>query len=237
MMEGVAFKRAQPRLDWNRFKLTAMPWSPKIPIAPGTSWDGHHGASKYWGKRSRMVKMCPHVKPGGGQCGLEAAHCMCMCLLCQAPMSARKRCRRKQPDGTICPWGADRSPEVSSPEQEPEYNPVPRKIPWHRGLVPSTPPGRVPSDDVPVRYSSPVVRRSPLVSPVARRSPLVYPAAVSEQLSPGICLPNLEPGGPGYLPLAVWRQRTPPTPKEVAKVIAAFTPRDPCAWTSSDDQL
>ena len=143
-------------------------------------------------------------------------------------MSARKRCRRKQPDGTICPWGADRSPEVSSPEQEPEYKPVPRKIPWHRGLVPSTPPGRVPSEDPPVLYTSPVVRA--LAS--------VYPAGFSEQLSPGICLPNLEPGGPGYLPLIVWRQRTPPTRKEVAKAIALFTPpRDPCAWTSSDDQL
>ena len=134
-----------------------MPWSPKIPIAPGTSWDGRVGASAYWGKYTRKVKMCPHVRPGGGQCGLEAKHCMCMCLLCQAPMSARKRCGAKLPDGSICPWGQDRSPEVSEPEQDPEYHPLPRQIPWHQGLVPSTPPGRVPSDNPPVLYTPPLL--------------------------------------------------------------------------------
>ena len=190
-----------------------MPPSPKIPIAPGTSWDGHHGASKFWGKRSRMVKMCPHVKPGGGQCGLDPAHCMCLCLLCQAPMGARKRCGAPcLPVGSKCSWGADRSPEVSSPEQEPEYNPVPRKIPWHRGLVPSTPPGRVPSEDPPVLYTSPVVRTPPSV----------YPAGWSEQLSPGICLPNLEPGGYDGLPRTPKRQeRTPKKPKLTSEELDA----------------
>jgi hypothetical protein len=30
-------------------------------------------------------------------------------------------------DGTRCPWGADRSPDVSSPEQEPIVAPIPRR--------------------------------------------------------------------------------------------------------------
>jgi hypothetical protein len=177
-----------------------MPWSPKIPIAPGTSWDGRVGASAYWGKYTRKVKMCPHVKPGGGQCGLEAKHCMCLCLLCQAPMSARKRCGAKLPDGSICPWGQDRSPEVSEPEQDPEHHPVPRRIPWHRGLVPNTPPGRVPSDNPPVLYTSPVFRTSPPVL-----------ATGSESFGiPGICLPNLVPGGYCGLPRTPGRkERTP----------------------------
>ena len=137
-------------------------------------------------------------------------------------MSARKRCGAPcLPVGSRCPWGVDRSPEVSSPEQEPEYNPVPCRIPWHRGFVPSTPPGRVPSDDVPVKYSSPVVRRSPLV----------YCAAVSEALSPGICLPNLEPGGPGYLP----RKRSPPKRKDVAKESLANAKCDYLSLTTSPE--
>ncbi len=71
-------------------------------------------------------------------------------------------------------------------------------------MCPALPrPGRVPPEDPPVRNS---------------------PAVWSETSSPGIGLPNLVPGGPGYLPIVVWRQRTPPTPKEVAKAIAAFTP-------------
>ena len=178
-----------------------MPFSPKIPIAPGTSWDGRVGASCYWGKYTRKVKMCPHVKPGGGQCGLEAKHCMCLCLLCQTPMCARKRCGAKLPDGSICPWGQDRSPEVSSPEQDPPFRPIPRKIPWWRGLVPSTPPGRVPPEDPPVRYIPPVP------SPV--RSPPWVPPPGPETLSPGICLPNLVPGGYDGLPRTPRKERTP----------------------------
>ena len=183
-----------------------MPPSPKIPIAPGTSWDGHHGASKFWGKHSRIVKMCPHVKPGGGQCGLQAAHCMCMCLLCQAPMRARKRCGALcLQTGIRCPWGADRSPEVSSPEQEPEHIPVPRPIPWHQGLVPSTPPGRVPNEDPPVRFINPPigVRYIPPVGP--------------DTMSPGICLPNCEPGGHDGLPRTPRKERTPKKQKLTAK--------------------
>jgi hypothetical protein len=84
----------------------------------GLSFDGRSPNSKYWGVSTTLVKMCPHVKPGGGQCGLDADHCFCVCLLCQGPMQARKRCGRRLPDGSICPWGQDRSPEVSSPEQD-----------------------------------------------------------------------------------------------------------------------
>jgi hypothetical protein len=91
------------------------------------SFDGRSPNSKYWGVSTTLVKMCPHVKPGGGQCGLDADHCFCLCLLCQGPMNARKRCGRRLPDGTMCPWGQDRSPEVSSPEQDPP--PPPRKRP------------------------------------------------------------------------------------------------------------
>jgi hypothetical protein len=180
-----------------------MPPSPKIPIAPGTSWDGRVGSSCYWGKYTKKVKMCPHIKPGGGQCGLEAKHCMCLCLLCHAPMNARKRCGAKCLEtGKRCPWGADRSPEVSSPEQDPPFHPIPRKIPWHRGLVPSTPPGRVPSDDPPVSYTSPVVRTAPRV--------LAAIAAMSDFAVPGYCLPNLEPGGYDGLPRTPKRkERTP----------------------------
>ena len=46
----------------------------------------------------------------------------------------------------------------------------------------------------------------------------VYPAAMSESFTPGICLPNLEPGGPGYLP----RKRSLPSPRslDIAKEAA-----------------
>jgi hypothetical protein len=45
-------------------------------------------------------------------------------------MEARKKCRRKQDDGTMCPWGEDRSPDVSSPEQEPDPTRalIPRRV-------------------------------------------------------------------------------------------------------------
>jgi hypothetical protein len=187
-----------------------MPFSPKIPIAPGTSWDGRVGASCYWGKYTKKVKMCPHVKPGGGQCGLEAKNCLCMCLLCQAPMNARKRCGAQLPDGSICPWGQDRSPEVSSPEQDPPYHPVPRPIPWWRGLVPSTPPGRVPSDDPVIPTRVPAVIVSPVRTPIRFSRVALPPSDVG---IPGLCLPNLEPGGPCGIPKPKRRERTPKRPK------------------------
>ena len=75
------------------------------PTPPGLSLDGRTPTSKTWGKRTAKVPMCPlfgrcpHVGPKGGQCGKEAAHCNCVCLLCQAPMRARKRCGALLADG------------------------------------------------------------------------------------------------------------------------------------------
>ena len=112
---------------------------------PGESWDSRSESSVYWGKTCAKVKMCPHVKPGGGQCGLTAEFCMCMCLLCGAPMRARKRCGAWISCGVRCPWGEDRSPEVSDPEQSPPKVPIPRKRRWDLGPAPPTPPPKVPS--------------------------------------------------------------------------------------------
>ena len=92
---------------------------------PGVSFDGRSAGSQFWGKATALVKMCPHVKPGGGVCGLEPKHCFCTCLLCGSLMHGSKVCNARMSDGTRCPWGADRSPDVSSPEQDPA--PPPRK--------------------------------------------------------------------------------------------------------------
>ncbi len=98
-------------------------------LPPGTSLDGRSANSKYWGKKNGLAKMCPHPKPdGGGQCGLEAAHCKCLCKLCKTPMRARKRCPNQR-----CTWGHDRSAEVSSAEISPEDPVPPRARPWWRG--------------------------------------------------------------------------------------------------------
>jgi hypothetical protein len=168
-----------------------MPPSPKIPIAPGTSWDGRHGASQYWGKHQRMVKMCPHVKPGGRQCGLQAAHCMCMCLLCGSPMKARKRCNQLLTDGTRCPWGQDRSPEVSTPEQESPPVQPPHRTHWHAAAYGAKSPAPGPAPSIP-----------PLSSWLA-----------DESIGNGVCLPNLMAGGPDGLPPQTPRKRTPDKPK------------------------
>ncbi len=53
---------------------------------PGVSFDGRSAGSQFWGKATALVKMCPHVKPGGGVCGLEPKHCFCTCLLCGVPL-------------------------------------------------------------------------------------------------------------------------------------------------------
>ena len=103
---------------------------PKMLPRPGVSYDGRSPTSTYWGVSTKMVKMCPHVRPGGGQCGLTADLCICTCLLCGRLMEARKRCGRRLPDGSICPWGQDRSPEVSSPEQDPAPPPKRKRLHW-----------------------------------------------------------------------------------------------------------
>ena len=120
---------------------------------PGESWDSRSESSVYWGKTCAKVKMCPHVKPGGGQCGLTAEFCMCMCLLCGAPMCARKRCGAWSSSGERCPWGQDRSPEVSSPEQSPPNIAIPRKRRWYLGPAATPPPGPAPS--VPPSHATP----------------------------------------------------------------------------------
>ena len=74
---------------------------PRKPPTPSESYDGRAPNSKYWGPSTAKVKMCPHIKPGGGQCGLTAEHCLCICLMCKYPMCARKRCGRRRSDGSI----------------------------------------------------------------------------------------------------------------------------------------
>jgi hypothetical protein len=79
----------------------SMPPSPKIPIAPGTRLDGvtKPTRARYVVQRYSVPKpRCPHVKLGGGMCGLTPAHCRCLCMLCQAPMCAQQVCG-------VCGWG------------------------------------------------------------------------------------------------------------------------------------
>ena len=68
--------------------------------------------SAFWGppaaKRFKMVKMCPRKA-----CGLEPQHCLCCCDDCGALLRGLKRCKRKG-----CTFGANRSPEVTTPPQE-----------------------------------------------------------------------------------------------------------------------
>jgi hypothetical protein len=147
------------------------------PPPPGLSYDGRAPNSKSWGKRTAKVPMCPHIGrcphlgERGGQCGKEAAHCNCLCLLCKSPMRARKACNALLEDGTRCTWGQDRSSDDSPPEQSPERVIAKRPRAWYRGPAPPPPPGPAPST----------------------------PRGASGQegwLSPGVAIPNTEPGGP-----------------------------------------
>ena len=123
---------------------------PQTTPPPGVSYDGRAETSRFWGRKSEKVRMCPHrlphkdviPEPGGRglQCGLTPDRCMCVCLMCQAPMRARKRCGMQMPDGSICPWGDDRSEEDSSPEQSPEIPKGKRPRPWWRGAAPAPAP-------------------------------------------------------------------------------------------------
>ena len=174
-----------------------MPPTPSIACrgsTPSVSFDGRSGQSKLLGKRARMVKMCPHVKPGGGVCGLEANHCMCECLLCHKLMRARKCCGARLLDGTLCPWGADRSPEISSPEEE-------------VCVVPPRP--ALPTDLAAFRASIDQRIGGGLGLP-------------DQRIGSGLCLPNLEPGGPHWLSYHFPRKRTPP--KKKADANFEFTP-------------
>jgi hypothetical protein len=148
--------------------------SKRLPLPPRTSFDGRSPTSKYWGKKFKMIKMCPHVKPRGApyygnglQCGLDADHCMCMCLLCGAPMRARRVCGSRLADGSKCMWGSNRSPDQSTPEASPERVAPLRPIVWWKSRA-APKPGPVPS--------------------VPRENLIILPR--------GMCLPNLEPGGP-----------------------------------------
>jgi len=141
---------------------------------PGISLDGRSPNSKYWGKRTKNVRMCPHVKPrgepyggNGRQCGLDAEHCMCMCLLCGAPMRARRVCGSSLPDGSKCMWGSNRSPDVSTPEASPERVVPPRPVVWWKDRAAPKP--------------GPALSVAPDDEPILPR---------------GLCLPNLVPGGP-----------------------------------------
>ena len=116
------------------------------------SLDGRSPNSKYWGPRSKIVKMCPHIRPRnspyhgtGRQCGLTAEHCMCMCLLCGSPMRARRVCGAMREDGmTRCTWGSNRSPDTTSPEPSPERVIAPRPVVWWKDRAPPKP-GPAPS--------------------------------------------------------------------------------------------
>jgi hypothetical protein len=121
------------------------------PPPPGISYDGRSPTSKYWGKRSKLVPMCPHLNVHGRKCGLAPDYCMCMCLLCGSPMRARRVCDAVLPDGSTCEWGRNRSPDLLSDgeaELSPERVPIPRPIPWYKspaapkaGPAPSLPRG------------------------------------------------------------------------------------------------
>jgi hypothetical protein len=157
-------------------------------LLPTVSLDGRSATSKYWGHAGgKLVKMCPHVKPGGGQCGLDAEHCFCLCLLCSSPMNARKRCGALMKDGSRCPWGSDRSPEVSSPEQEPPPLARPRRNTLAASAIPSLAAAAAEAG----ANSSPPTKSH--VSPAAA-------AYLDESIGGGKCLPNLEPGGPCGIP-------------------------------------
>jgi hypothetical protein len=117
--------------------------------------------------------MCPHVKPrglpyggDGRQCGLDADHCMCMCLLCGAPMRARRVCGNILPDKTRCQWGSNRSPDATTPEDSPEQVVAPHPVVWWKNRA-APKPGPAPS--------------------LEPQDPI---------LPHGLCLPNLVPGGP-----------------------------------------
>ena len=152
--------------------------------------DGRSPNSIYWGNRTKIVKMCPHVRPRGGplggdgqRCGLDADHCMCMCLLCGAPMRARRICGALLADNTRCTWGSDRSPDNTSPEASPEKVKRPRRVVWYKDPAPPKP-GPTPS------------------------------------LPRGMCLPNLEPGGPN--PPMPTITKSPRTTKKVRPSITDF---------------
>ena len=154
-----------------------MPRQTSNPPPPELSLDGRSATSKTWGKRTAKVPMCPHIGrcphlgEHGGQCGKEAAYCNCLCLLCKSPMRARKACNAVLEDGTRCTWGADRSEDDSPPEQSPDRPIAKRPRAWFRGPAPPPPPGPAPS--------------------TPRGS-----AWADGWLSPGVAIPNCEPGGP-----------------------------------------
>jgi hypothetical protein len=153
---------------------------------PTVSFDGRSAKSKWGHAGGKLVKMCPHIKPGGGQCGLDAEHCFCLCLLCSAPMKARKRCGALMKDGSRCMWGSDRSPEVSSPEQDHPLEPRPRQ------------PTLATCGSLTIAAAAVAAgaNSSPPTKPV---SPAAA-AFLDESLGGGRCLPNLEPGGPCGIP-------------------------------------
>ena len=191
---------------------------------PGESWDSRSASSVYWGKTCAKVKMCPHVKPGGGQCGLTAEFCMCMCLLCGAPMRARKRCGAWSSSGDRCPWGQDRSPEVSSPEQSPPNIAIPRKRRWYLGPAATPPPGPAPS--VPPSHAT--VYNSPLINFVTvepgGRDPPMPPAPKRGRP------PKPRPADPS-LSFPSTPTSSPPPPTAAANDIPH--PRPPTVWNTN----
>ena len=120
-------------------------------------------------------------------------------------MEARKRCNRMLEDGSKCPWGQDRSPEVSTPEQESPPVQAPRRTHWHAVAYgpKSPPPGPAPS------------------------IPPLSPWLADERIGNGVCLPNLMAGGPDGLPPQTPRRRTPDKPKAALGDPFTLTPTPP----------
>jgi hypothetical protein len=183
--------------------------------SPSVSFDGRSSKSKVWGKRSRFAKMCPHVMPQGGVCGLEAEFCLCVCLLCGGDMEARKRCGATLKDGSMCPWGQDRSPEVSEPEQEP--SPPRMRKAWYMDVMYLTPVAARKRKSIgsgaatdPRIVQSPVAPVEDPSTPVRVAAPVrvfrsIDPRRLQElqdrchyDIVSG--LPNLEPGAPSQPP-------------------------------------
>ena len=110
-------------------------------------------------------------------------------------------------DGSRCPWGSDRSPEVSSPEQEPPPLARPRRNTLASSVIPSLAAAAAeaganssPPSESPVSPAAAAEAGANASPPT--KSP-VSPAAaayVDESIGGGKCLPNLEPGGPCGIP-------------------------------------
>jgi hypothetical protein len=152
-------------------------------------------------KRAKYyVKLCPHVGPGGGVCGLTEEFCICQCLLCGGFMNARKRCGEILSDGTMCPWGQDRSVEGSEAEPSPEpAKPRMRQV-YYMDIMYLTPVAE--KRKAPQYWSL----EPPLLSQTPQAPASAAPTAKARRKLSDVCLPNLEPGAPSQPPPNYFRR-------------------------------